>query len=109
MPLRLSIFPVALLAVQEKQGTCACCFCWLAPLFALQELKKPLRVTFLSEDGRVPEEGVDQGGACTAKITPTQHEPLKPLPLHSIPLSVFPAKLLSSHGLLACLHCTAGA
>jgi hypothetical protein len=32
-------------------------------LFALhvQELKKPLRVTFLSEDGRVPEEGVDQG------------------------------------------------
>jgi hypothetical protein len=28
----------------------------------LQELKKPLRVTFLSEDGGVPEEGVDQGG-----------------------------------------------
>jgi hypothetical protein len=28
----------------------------------MQELKKPLRVTFLSEDGRVPEEGVDQGG-----------------------------------------------
>jgi hypothetical protein len=28
----------------------------------LQELKKPLRVTFLSDDGRVPEEGVDQGG-----------------------------------------------
>jgi hypothetical protein len=30
----------------------------------VQELK-PLRVTFLSEDGRVPEEGVDQGGAYT--------------------------------------------
>lgn len=27
-----------------------------------QELKKPLRVTFLSDDGSVPEEGVDQGG-----------------------------------------------
>jgi hypothetical protein len=26
-----------------------------------QELKKPLRVAFLSEDGRVPEEGVDLG------------------------------------------------
>jgi hypothetical protein len=29
---------------------------------ALQELKKPLRVTFLSEDGSVAEEGLDQGG-----------------------------------------------
>eukprot|EP00878_Enallax_costatus_P024544 GHUV01026197.1.p1 GENE.GHUV01026197.1~~GHUV01026197.1.p1 ORF type:complete len:385 (+),score=102.26 GHUV01026197.1:393-1547(+) len=27
-----------------------------------QDLKKPLRVTFLSEDGKVAEEGVDQGG-----------------------------------------------
>jgi hypothetical protein len=27
-----------------------------------QELKKPLRVTFLSDDGQVAEEGVDQGG-----------------------------------------------
>ncbi|WIA14643.1 hypothetical protein OEZ85_003147 [Tetradesmus obliquus] len=27
-----------------------------------QELKKPLRVTFLSEDGAIAEEGVDQGG-----------------------------------------------
>lgn len=27
-----------------------------------QELKKPLRVTFLSDDGRLAEEGVDQGG-----------------------------------------------
>jgi hypothetical protein len=27
-----------------------------------QDLKKPQRVTFLSEDGRVVEEGVDQGG-----------------------------------------------
>lgn len=28
----------------------------------MQELKKPLRVTFLSEDGKIAEEGVDQGG-----------------------------------------------
>ena len=35
----------------------------LRPVLAtLQELKKPLRVTFLSDDGRVAEEGVDQGG-----------------------------------------------
>ena len=31
-------------------------------MLCMQDLKKPLRVTFLSEDGKVAEEGVDQGG-----------------------------------------------
>jgi hypothetical protein len=44
----------------------------------VQELKKPLRVTFLSEDGCVPEEGVDQTGAGTINkpsqyTTPAAH------------------------------------
>jgi hypothetical protein len=42
----------------------------------VQELKKPLRVTFLSEDGRVSEEGVDQGNALIlGQLTPPERMP----------------------------------
>jgi hypothetical protein len=64
----------------------------------LQELKKPLRVTFLSEDGRVPEEGVDQGGAYTINkpsqyTTPAAHITVK----------------LSTFGCSSCMCVLAGA
>jgi hypothetical protein len=44
----------------------------------LQDLKKPLRVVFLSEDGKIPEEGLDQGGVSREFFQILTHELFNP-------------------------------